>query len=405
MLHSFEPSRDAARQTLTDFVPKAALYASRRNFDPGPERVADYPTSRLSPYLRLRLMDEEEVVRTVLSKHPYPKVEKFIQEVFWRTYWKGWLEMRPDAWNAWIQQIPEAKESVDPVAYHAATCGKTGIACFDAWVDELRESGYLHNHTRMWFASIWIFTLGLPWSLGAAFFEEHLFDGDPASNLLSWKWVAGLQTKGKHYLARATNISRYTEGRWNPDGTLNESAHPLTSYRDYPRRPFSPPGPRPTDTIPGPIGYLCHPEDLGIEWDLPATPQRVAWGWTLAAEKPVALTEQVRQFRSAALEATAHEMGRHHGKPVDHLDTDRMPFSAAVLHWARSHQIKAILTPFAPVGGWQSVLGEVARTLAEAGIEWIVLTRDWDRQLYPRATHGFFRFRKTIPEYVRFIES
>ena len=68
-------------------------------------------------------------------------------------------------------------------------------------VKELKETNYLHNHARMWFASIWIFTLDLPWQLGAEFFMKHLYDGDAASNTLGWRWVAGIQTQGKNYLA------------------------------------------------------------------------------------------------------------------------------------------------------------------------------------------------------------
>ena len=96
--------------------------------------------------------------------------------------------------------------------------GATGIDCFDAWARELVATGYLHNHARMWFASIWIFTLRLPWELGADFFLRHLIDGDPASNTLSWRWVAGLQTAGKTYLATAENIARFTGGRFAPQG-------------------------------------------------------------------------------------------------------------------------------------------------------------------------------------------
>jgi deoxyribodipyrimidine photo-lyase len=73
-----------------------------------------------------------------------------------------------------------------------ATFGRTGIACFDQWTGELLETGYLHNHARVWFSSIWIFTLRLPWKLGADFFIRFLNDGDSASNTLSWRWVAGL---------------------------------------------------------------------------------------------------------------------------------------------------------------------------------------------------------------------
>jgi deoxyribodipyrimidine photo-lyase len=95
-------------------------------------------------------------------------------------------------------------------------------------VSELIAIGWIHNHARMWFASIWIFTLGLPWQLGADFFYKHLIDADPASNTLSWRWVAGLQTRGKHYLARAANIRDNTNGRFDPAGQLNERAEPLT---------------------------------------------------------------------------------------------------------------------------------------------------------------------------------
>ncbi len=81
--------------------------------------------------------------------------------------------------------------------WEQATTGRTGLACFDAWARELLDVGYLHNPARMWFASLWIFTLELPWALGADFFLRHLLDGDPASNTLSWRWVGGLQTPGK----------------------------------------------------------------------------------------------------------------------------------------------------------------------------------------------------------------
>ena len=100
--------------------------------------------------------------------------------------------------------------------YRAAIDGETGIECFDAWSAELCETGYLHNHARMWFASIWIFTLKLPWRLGADFFYRHLLDGDAASNTLSWRWVAGLHTRGKPYAARADNIATYSGGRFTP---------------------------------------------------------------------------------------------------------------------------------------------------------------------------------------------
>ena len=84
----------------------------------------------------------------------------------------------------------------------------------------------------MWFASIWIFTLELPWQLGAEFFMQHLYDGDTASNTLGWRWVAGVQTQGKHYLASEWNIKKFTNNRFN-NIKLNENAPPKTSKKNY----------------------------------------------------------------------------------------------------------------------------------------------------------------------------
>ena len=84
----------------------------------------------------------------------------------------------------------------------------------------------------MWFASIWIFTLKLPWQLGAEFLLQHLYDGDAASNTLGWRWVAGIQTKGKNYLASEWNIKKFTNNRFQ-NIKLNENAVPILSEKNY----------------------------------------------------------------------------------------------------------------------------------------------------------------------------
>ena len=90
---------------------------------------------------------------------------------------KGWLEMRPSVWTDFIEDIKMIEEDEK---YIKAINGETEIECFNDWVNELKNFNYLHNHTRMLFASIWIFTLGLPWQKGAEFFMKHLYDGDAA---------------------------------------------------------------------------------------------------------------------------------------------------------------------------------------------------------------------------------
>ena len=224
----FEISREGALKQLDAFInSELANYSFKRNFDLGPKDKSN--VSCLSPYISHRLITEYEVAKTVLSKFPYQKVEKYIQEIFWRVYWKGWLELRPQVWTDFIEDLKGFKEDDN---YKKAINGETQIECFNDWVKELKENNYLHNHTRMWFASIWIFTLNLPWQKGAEFFMKHLYDGDAASNTLSWRWVAGLQTKGKHYVAQSWNINKFTNNKYK-NVKLNENASPITDRREY----------------------------------------------------------------------------------------------------------------------------------------------------------------------------
>ena len=230
----FEISREGALKQLDAFInSELANYSFKRNFDLGPKDKSN--VSCLSPYISHRLITEYEVAKTVLAKFPYQKVEKYIQEIFWRVYWKGWLELRPQVWTDFIEDLKGLKEDDN---YKKAINGETQIECFNDWVKELKENNYLHNHTRMWFASIWIFTLNLPWQKGAEFFMKHLFDGDAASNTLSWRWVAGLQTKGKHYVAQSWNISKFTNNKYK-NVKLNENALPLTDKREYKLNPLN----------------------------------------------------------------------------------------------------------------------------------------------------------------------
>ena len=228
----FEASRTKALNRLNNFVDNSlAEYSKLRNFDFGPENRSNI--SCLSPYITHGIINEQEIIRKALNKFSFSKNEKFIQEVLWRTYWKGWLELRPNVWTDYLVELNQIKNKFqNNQNYLSAIEGKTSIDCFNEWVKELKENNYLHNHTRMWFASIWIFTLELPWQLGAEFFMQHLYDGDAASNTLGWRWVAGVQTQGKHYLASEWNIKKFTNNRFQ-NIKLNEHAPPKISEKSY----------------------------------------------------------------------------------------------------------------------------------------------------------------------------
>ena len=228
----FGASRAKAVDQLNSFIEQnLSDYSKLRNFDFGPDNRSNI--SCLSPYITHGIINELEVIDKSLKKFSFVKNEKFIQEVLWRVYWKGWLELRPNVWTEYLQELERVRnEFKDDQNYLNAIEGKTDIECFNQWVNELKENNYLHNHTRMWFASIWIFTLELPWQLGAEFFMKHLYDGDAASNTLGWRWVAGVQTQGKHYLASEWNINKFTNNRFK-NIKLNENATPIFSDKTY----------------------------------------------------------------------------------------------------------------------------------------------------------------------------
>lgn len=399
----FIPSRAAALARLQQFLPNAgAHYERRRNADQGP--AARDNVSLLSPALRHRLLTEDEVLREVLTRHAFSAAEKFIQEVCWRTYWKGWLELRPSVWRSYRERVSElaAKLGDDAQAdrslrrrWLAAVEGNTGIGCFDAWVQELIETGYLHNHTRMWFASIWIFTLKLPWELGADFFYRHLLDGDPASNTLSWRWVGGLQTRGKHYLARADNIAKYTNGRWSPDGKLDETAGPL-----------------PPDELPaaGRIGELPRPraglrtalllteEDLHPEsWPLAGLGEIAAIGGIEAssARSPLPVAESVQTYTRAALEDGLARAAAKWTRPAPAMAPGEL------LGWCRAQGIEQLVTGYAPVGPAAEGLAALAPRLAEEGIRLLPVRRAFDSAFWPHANKGFFQLRERIRPVLR----
>ena len=370
VMDDFTMTRDAGLERLAGFAPRMGRhYARDRNTDRGPEARS---TSVLSPWFRRRLVLEQEAVEAALAAHgPGEAAEKFVQEVFWRTYFKGYLETRPGVWDGYRMLVRQGHDRLSTEGglrrvYEDAVAGRTGIEGFDDWARELVERNWLHNHARMWFASIWIFTLRLPWALGADFFMRHLIDGDPASNTLSWRWVAGLHTRGKAYVARAENIRRYTDGRFDPAG-LDEDPEPLEEAEtigasDLPEADAAPEGE---------VALLLHLDDLHPE-SLPLGRGRVVRVAGLIAHADGA----VDAVRAADADAMADALARasaHFGCPA--VD--------AAEGWAAG---LPVVSAWAPVGPSAAALPACLR-----------VRRDWDSLAWPRATRGFFQVKAAIP--------
>ncbi|WP_165066750.1 FAD-binding domain-containing protein [Marisediminicola senii] len=418
----FAPTRAAGLDLLTDFVPHAGRdYATGRNTDPGPGR--ETAVSMLSRYVSHRLVTEREIVEAVLARHSQAAAQKFVQEVFWRTYWKGWLELRPSVWAGYRADVDRlAAASIDASQFGASDLdsaddlaraleGRTGIECFDAWRDELVETGYLHNHTRMWFASIWIFTLGLPWQLGADFFYRHLLDGDPASNTLSWRWVAGLQTTGKTYLATADNIEKFTEGRFRPTGLAPVAPaiddDPVPEARELPAADAAPDGR---------VVLLLHDDDTHAESLELGTATVVAVGGfsAAAARSPLGTAEPVLRFAAAAVRDGVDRARRHFaadelpgldGPGPDGTDADGTAADAGLdvdqlVEAMARVDATTIVTPYAPTGPVAERLDALERALP-AGIHLVRVRREWDTLAWPHARRGFFPFRERIAGLLR----
>ena len=205
----FKPTYQAAIKRKKEFLSLGLReYSNSRNYDYGPNKR--HNVSGLSPYVNNGLIDIADLAQECIDLYGERNVDKYVSELFWGVYWKGYLELRPTIWTSFKVDLENLSDYKKSESYKKAVNGLTCISCFNDWVDELKKYNYLHNHTRMWFASIWIFTLKLPWQLGAAFFLEYLYDGDVASNTLSWRWVAGIHTKNKAYFASAENIQKYS---------------------------------------------------------------------------------------------------------------------------------------------------------------------------------------------------
>jgi deoxyribodipyrimidine photo-lyase len=203
----FPGGRKAALHALADFDVRG--YASRRNHVP-----ADLTrVSRLSPYIRHGVLTLREVAVSVRERFGVSiDSVKYWAELGWRAFWRHVYRVLQEAIENDIEEpkVPLRRTTELPAAIAEA---RTGLVCMDEPLAELVRNGTMHNHARMWVAAWMIHHLGIDWRTGARFFYTHLLDGDPASNSLSWQWVASTFSH-KPYFFNRDNVMKYTEGRW-----------------------------------------------------------------------------------------------------------------------------------------------------------------------------------------------
>ena len=398
-MHSCEPlTRADALRSWSAFLPNVQAYASARNH----LQLGYTNVSRLSASVRFRLLLEDEIIEQTLAGHSFGAVEKWLQEVCWRRYWKGWLELRPSVWSHWRQRVATLRQKL-PAEIMAkvenVAAGRSGVACMDAMARELIETGYLHNHARMWFASFWIHVERLPWELGADFFFRHLLDADPASNTLSWRWVAGVQTPGKTYLVRLSNIEKYAPGYLNgsdaghhriADGAVSTaSVEETCDLQNQPLLQYPACAPEHARRR----GLWLHPDDLLPE------------GGSLAAVTPVSIAAclsdrvyrdiyRLSEQRIASLQTVLNDglarASTHFGCPSLMVKADD-PVQG-LCDWAAQHDLAEIVG-FAPmVGPIHDMLPRLRTQLESRGILLTLVRRASDDLAFSFVTAGFFPF-------------
>ncbi|MEO1018823.1 MAG: FAD-binding domain-containing protein [Pseudomonadota bacterium] len=388
-----------ARRWLAEFLPRAgSTYTAERNYDLGD--VARNNVSCLSPFVRHGLLYEEEVIRAVLDRHSSDQARKFIEEVCWRTYFKGWLELRAEVWRRYRDELRRTMALCDEDSdldrrCHEAIEGRTGIDCFDHWARELIATNYLHNHARMWFASIWIFTLRLPWVLGADFFLRHLLDGDAASNTLSWRWVGGLHTRGKIYLATSPNITKFSGGRFPRTEGLTTEAVALREAPLPAAQPLeillSPEPDRPT-------GLLITDDDCQggrVLHETSLTPCACAGVICADERSPLPVAASVRRFTEEALRDGLARTSDRYVVPTALVTPSQIPA------WAEAHGLRQIVMRYVPQGPSRDVLCGIRPELEARGIRMVEVRRAWDEAFWPHCNAGYFSVKKRIPSVLR----
>ncbi len=389
----FPSDRIGALAQLQDFTPKSTRYSWQRNA----VTHGHAGVSRLSPAIRHRLISEDEAAANVLAVHPLTKVEKFIQEIYWRRYWKGWLSLRPAVWTNYLTAFHRL-DSHEILA--RAEDSNLGNLVINHFARELVETGYLHNHARMWFAAWWIHEARLPWEIGAAFFYRHLLDGDPASNTLSWRWVAGLQTPGKTYLARRSNLEKYLSPELLEElhGGLAAFENPTAYLPEY----------IPTNAITQRIlenhpsdptlatGLWIHEEDLTPETSplgkqafksILTTGHAAAWA-------DFAFPVRKKAWLEAGLADAALRAGQAWSVPPRFEIAAHL--SASLSQWAQQQGLSQIVTLRPDIGPLADEIPSLISHLKSAGIRLALVDRPRDLELRLLAGSGFFKFWETM---------
>ena len=390
----FSSSISDAEDKFISYLPNVGkYYENKRNYSVDFETNKN-TTSLLSPYIRYRAISEEKILKQVLQKHGPRKAEKYIQEIFWRTYWKGWLEHRPEVYSNYLIEKNKLYEEFKNKKYYLnAVNANTNLTFFNTWVNDLKNNGYLHNHIRMWFASIWIFTLKLPWQLGADFFMQNLLDGDPASNTLSWRWSAGIQTKGKNYIARKKNIEKYSNVKLKFNEVLEENAEPLIDNKDYKINDLKTYKILHINDI---YNIIIPTDEINILKDLNITNCNSFVGYPIEDYNDHYFNNKILQhIKNLVISSFSNDKINVNIKIKISFDN----YYEELVKWIIENNVKVVHLPYVTEGNWKNIYKKIITKYPD--INFIKFNRNYDINSWIYSKKGYFKFKQNIPEIIK----
>ena len=404
---TFPRTRAEALASWAEFRPRVAAYADARNgVRPGHRAV-----SRLSPAIRRRLVTEYELIGSTLAEYPFARVEKFVQEMCWRRYWKSWLELRPGVWTRYQEAVRRLRGELR--GYQARRVaeieeGRSGVEIMDYFADELRTTGYLHNHARMWFAGFWVHTEKLPWELGADFFlppparrrpgGEHALlalggrPPNPGQKLPYPALEPGTRYVDPDLLAAHSGGLEKLEDKFAQEARVQDTdftREELPSDADDTTLP---------DDLPEQVGVWVHADDLNLESATPLEALRPA-GVFGGLDSNILAAEGVspgrRDYLQVALRDGLARAGTHFEAATQSEDG---PLPETLTAHARAQGWRAVVALRPAVGPLQDLVPAIRASLARENVTLHLVWRPEDSQTLPYAKAGYFSFWQGMRE-------
>ena len=221
----WSPGEAAAHQALEEFLEQPVMHYQQQRDIP-----AVNGTSRLSASLHFGEITPQQIflgLQPLLHGHEpgidKASIETFIKQLLWREFAYHVLWHFPHTQNQPMDsRYHNSFWNKDEALLQRWQQGRTGIPIIDAGMQQLWQTGWMHNRVRMICSSFLTKNLGLHWLEGARWFWDTLLDANLANNSMGWQWVAGCGVDAAPYYRifnpltqskRFDNENRYTQ-RW-----------------------------------------------------------------------------------------------------------------------------------------------------------------------------------------------